>query len=72
MIHTVKAVNVVPAVRCKDLFAPNTEFDTCYERHPAVACDVSEQNSRLNHVLQWHSPVPADASCDDRYLLSAC
>ena len=35
MQHTVKAVDVVPTVRCKDLVASAAKLDTGQERHPA-------------------------------------
>ena len=34
MIHTVKAVDVVPTVRCKHLVASHTELDAGQKRSP--------------------------------------
>ena len=41
MVHTVKAVDVVPTVGCNDLIATTTKLDAGHKRRPIMATPLS-------------------------------
>ena len=41
MVHTVKAVDVVPTVGCNDLITAATKLDAGHKRRPTMATPVS-------------------------------
>ncbi len=52
MVHTVKAVDVVPTVGCNDLITATTKFDAGHKRHPTPSTTWSGGHAGLSCCWQ--------------------